>query len=250
MQDASPQLAGQGERDSAPAVPPAPAPPAEGAAEAPDALNRTGSFAEATAQEVPPGGLLHLQVSVQLGDYWLQAYGFLTLVLQIGKAAKFDYPPGWSWTELSVLVLYFAVLQLHRVAGCFANRAQNALSTGCFLALTAVLVLVTGYFGALQVYVLQVEFATGIVSLSILGCQLVLGIFAGQRYSKRLLDVVLLCSCAALAVIALVSASILDATAHTLGAGQMQFSLAAGLTLALFGLLMALVAGCCLVRDV
>ena len=29
---------------------------------------------------------------------------------------------GWSWTELSVLVLYFAVLQLHRVAGCFANR--------------------------------------------------------------------------------------------------------------------------------
>ena len=66
------------------------------------------------------------------------------------------------------------------------DRAQSALSTGCFLALTAVLVLVTGYFGALQarsdrgkgvhdfqreqllsqVYVLQVEFATGIVSLS------------------------------------------------------------------------------------
>ncbi|CAE7448153.1 unnamed protein product [Symbiodinium natans] len=214
------------------------------------APNRSTSFAEAVAQEVPPGGLLHLQVVVQLGDYWLQAYGVVTLVLQIGKAAKFDYPPGWGWTEFFALVVYFAVLRLHRATGCFANRARSAISTGCFLSLTAVLVLVTGYFGALQVYVLQVEFAMGVFSLSILGSQFLLGIFAGQRYSTRPQHLIILCSCAALAAAALVLTSILDAIAQTLDGGQMQVSLAAGLSLAIFGLLLALLTGCCLVREI
>ncbi|CAE7560718.1 sec14 [Symbiodinium pilosum] len=214
-----------------------------------ETMNRTKSFAEASAHEVPQGGVVHLQVFVQLGDYWLQAYGVVTLVLQIAKAAKFDYPPGWNWIELFVLVLFFVVLRLQSAAGCFANRARSAVSAGCFLALTAVLMLVVGYFGALQVYVLQVEFAMGIISLSLLGGQLLLGIFAGQRYAKRPRDLVIVCSCAAFAAIALVLAAILDAIAQTLASAQMQLSLAAGLSVGLCSLMLALAAGCCLLRE-
>ncbi|CAJ1342056.1 unnamed protein product [Effrenium voratum] len=151
----------------------------------PPTLAPGSSFAEATAEQASPNSSVHLQVLVLLGEKWLWAHGAAELVLLLAKNLKFDYPPGWALAELAMIAVYLLVQILHRSSGSFANRAKSTSSMAFFLGLCGMLVLLAGYLTALQVYVMQVEFAMGLVSMSLLGCQLVLGTFAGQRHAAR-----------------------------------------------------------------
>ncbi|CAJ1342055.1 unnamed protein product [Effrenium voratum] len=197
----------------------------------PPTLAPGSSFAEATAEQASPNSSVHLQVLVLLGEKWLWAHGAAELVLLLAKNLKFDYPPGWALAELAMIAVYLLVQILHRSSGSFANRAKSTSSMAFFLGLCGMLVLLAGYLTALQVYVMQVEFAMGLVSMSLLGCQLVLGTFAGQRHAARTRDLVFLYLAAAVAVAASITALVLDTTAHAFSAEQMHAALIAGLSI-------------------
>ncbi|CAJ1342059.1 unnamed protein product [Effrenium voratum] len=131
----------------------------------PPTLAPGSSFAEATAEQASPNSSVHLQVLVLLGEKWLWAHGAAELVLLLAKNLKFDYPPGWALAELAMIAVYLLVQILHRSSGSFANRAKSTSSMAFFLGLCGMLVLLAGYLTALQVYVMQVEFAMGLVSM-------------------------------------------------------------------------------------
>jgi len=120
---------------------------------------------EVAAQATAPNSSVHLQVLIQLGGSWLLANGLVALVLLAAKNLKFDYPRGWAWAELSLILLFLLLQKLQWSSGCYANRAQSAISMACFLSLSSVLLLLASYFAALQVYVMEVEFVMGLISL-------------------------------------------------------------------------------------
>ncbi|CAK9077058.1 unnamed protein product [Durusdinium trenchii] len=193
----------------------------KGTAAAAPSLPKGASFVEVTAEAAAPNSSLHLQVLIEIGGRWLWANGLVAIVLLGFKNLKFDYPAGWAWAELCMLLTFLLLLCLQRWSGCYANRAQSAISMACFLALSGVLLLLVSYFAGLQVYVMEAEFVMGLISLSILAGQFLLGVIAGHKYSKRTGDSVLVYLAAAVAFAALVTAWVVDLVAGALSAEQM-----------------------------
>eukprot|EP00435_Cladocopium_sp_Y103_P012175 s96_g3.t1 len=219
------------------------------AAPAAPSVQKSSSFMEVAAQATAPNSSVHLQVLLQLGGSWLLANGVVALVLLAAKNLKFDYPRGWAWAELSLILLFLLLQRLQWSSGCYANRAQSAISMACFLSLSSVLLLLASYFAALQVYVMEVEFVMGLISLSVLAGQFILAVFAGHKYSKRPRDSIFLYLAAAVTLAALVTAWVLDLVAGLLSAEQMYAAFIAGLTLTVVSLLLAVLLACGMVNE-
>eukprot|EP00913_Durusdinium_trenchii_P022451 g21088.t1 len=185
----------------------------KGTAAAAPSLPKGASFVEVTAEAAAPNSSLHLQVLIEIGGRWLWANGLVAIVLLGFKNLKFDYPAGWAWAELCMLLTFLLLLCLQRWSGCYANRAQSAISMACFLALSGVLLLLVSYF-------------------------------AGHKYSKRTGDSVLVYLAAAVAFAALVTAWVVDLVAGALSAEQMYAAMVAGLTLLLVSVLSSMICAC------
>ncbi|CAE8607929.1 unnamed protein product, partial [Polarella glacialis] len=106
----------------------------------------------------------------------------------------------------------------------------------------AVLVLIVGYFSALQVYVLQIEFALGLLSLALLIGQLLLASIAGLVFSSTARDTVLVLLGGSAAVAAVVVALVFD-FGEKWSKEQLQSALSVGLFLGVGSMALAATAG-------
>merc|ERR1711974_477345 len=109
-----------------------------------------------------PRPFLQLEALVCLVGHWLDVHFFLLAALMLVKGALFRYPGGWRIAELFLLLVSFVLQRLQQRMVSHGNRAQNAAALGAYLALTAPVLLLVGYFMRLQIYVLQAEFIVGI----------------------------------------------------------------------------------------
>ncbi|CAE8737894.1 unnamed protein product [Polarella glacialis] len=206
-------------------------------AEAPPLMEAEGGSAR-----LLQGGGLYLQALVFFGSRWFRLHILVLLVTLVIKILWFQYPQGWVEGELALLLCYWAVQRMQNSAGCFGNRAESSSSIGCFLALSAVLVLIVGYFSALQVYVLQIEFALGLLSLALLIGQLLLASIAGLVFSSRARDTVLVLLGGSAAVAAVVVALVFD-FGEKWSKEQLQSALSVGLFLGVGSMALAATAG-------
>lgn len=85
-------------------------------------------------------------------------------------------------------MLCFGLQRIQRYCGSYGNKAQNSPTISAFLALTAPVLLLSGYFTGMQVYVLHMEFVFGMLALSLLVLQLLFGMSASLMLSSRRRD--------------------------------------------------------------
>lgn len=123
---------------------------------------------------------LYLAVFSFFGQRWQDVHVAMVAILMVPKGFIFVYPDGWRLTEVALLALAYGLRRLQRVLSSYGERAQNAGAVAASLALSAPVVLLFGYFTKLQVYVLQLEFVAGALSLALLTPELMLAAVGGM----------------------------------------------------------------------
>eukprot|EP00929_Paragymnodinium_shiwhaense_P113384 TRINITY_DN81675_c0_g1_i1.p1 TRINITY_DN81675_c0_g1~~TRINITY_DN81675_c0_g1_i1.p1 ORF type:complete len:254 (+),score=42.19 TRINITY_DN81675_c0_g1_i1:107-868(+) len=154
----------------------------------PSSIQGEDGAAASTSVRVVRGPSLYLAIIGFFGGYWLNAYFIVLLALVPMKLKLFSYPGSWQTVEVLLLVGVYGIRRLQQTLLSYGDRASNAGAVAAALGLLAPVLAAVGYFATLQVYVLQLEFVSGVLAIILLALEVFLATLAGALLSSSVAE--------------------------------------------------------------
>eukprot|EP00927_Polykrikos_kofoidii_P063729 TRINITY_DN58595_c0_g1_i1.p1 TRINITY_DN58595_c0_g1~~TRINITY_DN58595_c0_g1_i1.p1 ORF type:complete len:244 (+),score=41.17 TRINITY_DN58595_c0_g1_i1:216-947(+) len=189
------------------------------------------------------GQSLYLAIVTFFSGKWLDVHFAVLLALMPLKGIIFAYPRWWQGGDVVLLAVCFLLRQLQRSLVVHGDRTANTFALAASLGLLSPVFLSVGYFSNLQVYVLQLEFVLGVISVCLLSLEVTLGSLAGLLLSSNKRETVVVFIASALALITMIMSIV--AIFHPLSwdAGNMTAFFGVGLGVTFVALCVAVVGG-------
>ena len=127
---------------------------------------------------------LPLQMLLFFNQWYTYLFTLANIIVYIYKAQVLPYPPNTFGWEIVILLLLFIAENLRLFLASTGNKLESVGPCVWSLILAVPIIVVYTYFIRLQIYVLRIDVAMGVVGLIFVSLECVLLIVAGMAFLR------------------------------------------------------------------